>query len=77
MDARVRAVREDTGDSKAVGRGSCSWMDETMDDAELLKAIEESEATTPEAAVRAMRELNELLRENEREASDGYEFWKW
>ena len=73
FDERVRAVREDvdpdalpkTGpagkSSAAVGVGSCSFMDETMDDVELLEAIEDAGATTPVEAVAKMRELNALL----------------
>tara|TARA_R100000306_G_C4343363_1_gene126384 strand:+ start:200 stop:457 length:258 start_codon:yes stop_codon:yes gene_type:complete len=68
IDLRVKAVREDTDwkvSPNAVGRGSCSYIDETMDDAELLEEIEKYGAKTPEEAVEKMRELNALLREND------------
>ena len=72
LDARVVAVRADS----KVGHGTCSYMDETMDDADLLKKIEDVGAKTPKAAVRAMRSLNAALMENDQEAADGYDFWK-
>ena len=73
LDARVVAVRADS----MVGHGTCSYMEETMDDADLLKEIEDAGAKTPKAAVRAMRSLNATLMENDQEAVDGHEFWKF
>ena len=67
-DPRVVAVRAD----RKVGRGTCSYVDETMDDAELLEQIERGGAKTPTAAVRAMRAFDALLKEHERELQIGY-----
>lgn len=62
-DPRVAAVRADT----KVGRGSCSYIDETMDESELLEEIERVGAKTPAAAVKAMRALQTLLADQEAE----------
>jgi uncharacterized protein YigE (DUF2233 family) len=67
-DPRVVAVRAD----RKVGRGTCSYVDETMTDAELLEQIERDKAKTPTAAVRAMRSLDALLWEHERDLQIGY-----
>jgi len=67
-DPRVVAVRAD----RKVGRGTCSYIDETMTDAELLEQVERVGAKTPTAAVREMRALDALLKEHERELQIGY-----
>tara|TARA_B100000949_G_C14105593_1_gene376070 strand:+ start:413 stop:634 length:222 start_codon:yes stop_codon:yes gene_type:complete len=60
-DARATAVRAD----KKVGRGSCSYIDETMDEGELLEELERVGAKTPAAAVKHMRWLEALWAEQE------------
>lgn len=47
-DIRVVAVRE----NKLVGRGSCSSIDECMEDSELVSEFNRENITTPKAAVR-------------------------
>lgn len=53
-DPRVAAVRAD----KAVGRGSCSSIDECYDHAELLEALVQAGCQTPRDAVKWAREVD-------------------
>lgn len=48
MDPRVKAIR----DSKLVGSGSCTSIDECMGDEDLVSFLDEAAATTPDAAVK-------------------------
>lgn len=59
MDAMVEAIRSD----KAVGRGTCSTVDECMDKVDIIKYLAEDGITTPLAAVKWAREYEGLKME--------------
>lgn len=56
--AMVEAVRNDPG----IGRGTCSSVDECMDDSDLVHEIREYKLATPEAAVAHFRGGESLWR---------------
>lgn len=60
----VKAIRND----KIVGRGTCSYIDETYEDSELVEALECEPAATQSAygAVKWARKVEAALQERER-----------
>ena len=56
MENLIRAIREDT----KVGRGTCSMIDECMDDKDLIRELTEGEVKTPEAALKWAYEMEGL-----------------
>jgi len=58
-DPRVEAVRKD----ELVGNGTCTTVDEALEDSELLEYLEEDKVTTPEAAVAWARDFEGLRKE--------------
>lgn len=57
----VTAIRND----RIVGRGTCSTIDETYTDDELIDALEGSGVDSCHGAVAFMRELEEIFRSRE------------
>ena len=57
--AMIDAIRADSD----IGRGSCAMVDECMDDADILEELRREGVTTPEDAVRAMKDDENLWRE--------------
>jgi len=60
----IDAIRNDP----KIGRGTCSTVDECMTDEEVLESLKLAGATTPEAAVKAMKFHENLWREQADEA---------
>ena len=58
-DPRVEAVRKD----ELVGEGSCTTVDEALEDKELLELLDESGVTTPAAAIEWARDFEGLQKE--------------
>lgn len=56
MDFRVKAIREDA----LVGRGTCTYIDETFSDTELVIWVDDASATTPKEAVEWARSYEGL-----------------
>jgi len=66
-DERVEAIRKD----KLVGEGSCSSIDECMDDSEILEELNGLGIKSPRAAVNWARNEELLWREMGTNASSG------
>ena len=58
-DPRIMAVRN----HKLVGKGSCSSIDECLDDLELLKELDLYKVKTPEEAIKWALEYEDLTME--------------
>ncbi len=58
-DPRVEAIRKD----ELVGNGTCTTVDEALEDGELLGYLEEDKVTTPEAAIEWARDYEGLQKE--------------
>ena len=59
-DPRVIAVRNDP----LVGKGTCTSVDEATTDSELVEELDDWGATTPEEAIKAARDFEEMWVEN-------------
>ncbi len=58
-DPRVEAIRKD----ELVGEGTCTTVDEALEDGELLELLDQGKVTTPEAAVEWARDFEGLQKE--------------
>ena len=47
------------------GQGTCSYIDETMDDLEVLEEIKDAKVTTPERAIAHLLWLEKIWRERD------------
>jgi hypothetical protein len=57
--AMLEAIRNDP----KIGRGSCSMVDECMEDEEILEELRRAGATTPEEALREMKGSENVWRD--------------
>ena len=57
--AMLEAIRSDD----QIGRGSCSMVDECMEDGEILEELRRAGATTPEEALREMKGSENVWRD--------------
>ena len=55
----LEAIRSDD----QIGRGSCSMVDECMEDGEILEVLRQAGATTPEEALREMKGSENVWRD--------------
>lgn len=55
-DPRIEAIRKD----ELVGEGTCTTVDEAIEDGELLELLDQGKVKTPEAAIEWARDLEGL-----------------
>ena len=66
-DARIAAIRDD----HRLGRGTCSYVDETLDHIDILEALNEANIDSVEAALDWAYDYEGLTREQGLNASSG------
>ena len=67
MSALIEAIRSD----KRVGIGSCTYIDECWDDADITKALEESSITTADGALEWAYDTEGLIRDRGSDCTGG------